>query len=156
MRVAIVLAIAVAFGLCLAVPAAASDYAATLDGFQEVPPVFTPASGVGGFDLDATKMFLYNISYGGLTGTEVSAHVQGPAATGQNGPVIFDLPLGAVKFGSFGPLTTQQEADLGAGLWYVNIVSTTYPSGEIRGQIFSALPVEEQTWGTIKELYRVE
>lgn len=156
MRIATVLVVAITLGLCLASTVSAQGYSAMLDGFQVVPPVFTPASGVGGFTLDERKMFEYNISFGGLLGTETSAHVHGPAAPGENGPVIFDLPLGPVKFGTFGPLTAQQQADLDAGMWYVAIHTTAYPGGEIRGQILSSVPVQEQTWGAIKELYRAE
>jgi len=156
MRIATVLVVAMSLGLCLASTGAAQGYSAMMDGFQVVPVVFTPASGVGGFSLDERQMFEYNISFGGLQGTEISAHVRGPAFPGENGPVIFDLPLGAVKFGSFGPLTGQQQADLNAGLWYVSIHSDMYPDGEIRGQILSSVPVKEQTWGAIKELYQIQ
>jgi hypothetical protein len=156
MRIATVIVVAIALGLCLASTVAAQGFSSVIDGFQVVPPVFTPASGIGGFNLDERKMLEYNISYGGLTGTETCAHVCGPAFPGDNAPVIFDLPAGPVKFGTFGPLTAQQEADLTAGLWYVLVCSTAYPEGEIRGQILSSVPVEEQTWGAIKELYRAQ
>ncbi len=156
MRIATVLVVAMALGLCLTSSVAAQGYSAMLDGFQVVPPVFSPASGIGGFSLDDRQMFEYNISFGGLEGDETSVHVCGPATPGMNGPVIFDLPLGPVKFGTFGPLTAQQVSDLNGGMWYVLVRSTVYPDGEIRGQILSAVPVEEQTWGAIKELYRVQ
>ena len=38
-------------------------------------------------------------------------------------------------------LTDAQEADLLAGLWYVNVHSTTFGPGEIRGQVLAANPV---------------
>ncbi len=156
MRIVNALVVAIAVCLCLAATAEAKSYSATLDGFQVIPPVFTPASGVGGFTLDPINMFEYNVSFGGLMGAEIGAEVCGPAQTGQNGPVIFSLPPGPVKFGQFGPLTSQQQADLNGGLWYVIIRSTVYPDGEIRGQIFSTVPVEGKTWGAVKALYRIE
>ncbi|UCG53416.1 MAG: CHRD domain-containing protein [Candidatus Latescibacterota bacterium] len=158
MRIATGVVIAIALGLCGAgTVAVAGEYSATLSGLEVVPPVFeTPASGLGDFDLDATRMFNYFVSYGGLLGTEIAAHVHGPAPMGENGPVIFDLPLGPMKVGSYGPLTPQQESDLNDGLWYVSIETTLYPSGEIRGQILSSLPVENSSWGAIKALYKVE
>jgi hypothetical protein len=156
MRIVNALVVAIAVCACLAATAEAKSYSATLDGFQVVPPVFTPASGVSGFTLDQINMFDYNVSYGGLMGAEIAAEVCGPAQTGQNGPMIFTLPLGPVKFGQFGPLTAQQQADLNAGLWYVLIKSAAFPNGEIRGQIFSTVPVEGKTWGAVKALYQID
>lgn len=156
MRIATVLVVAIALGLCLASTVVAQGYSSLMDGFQVVPINFSPASGVGGFSLDERQMLEYNISVAGLEGAETSAHVCGPATPGINGPVIFDLPLGAMKFGTFGPLTAQQVSDLDGGMWYVLICTTVYPDGEIRGQILSAVPTQEQTWGAIKELYRAQ
>ncbi|UCH82543.1 MAG: CHRD domain-containing protein [Candidatus Latescibacterota bacterium] len=156
MRLANVLVAVIVVCIGLAATAEAKSYSATLDGFQVVPPVFTPASGVGGFTLDQINMFEYNVSYGGLVGAEIAAEVCGPALAGDDGPVIFVLPLGPVKFGQYGPLTAQQQADLNAGLWYVIIRSSAYPDGEIRGQIFSTVPVEGATWGAVKALYQID
>ena len=156
MRIANALVVAIAVCICLAGTAQAKSYSATLDGFQIVPAVFTPGNGVGGFTLDQFNMFEYNVSYGGLMGPEIGAEVCGPAQTGLNGPVIFALPLGPVKFGSFGPLTGQQQADVNAGLWYVIIRTAVNPDGEIRGQIFSTVPVEGKTWGAVKALYQID
>jgi hypothetical protein len=39
---------------------------------------------------------------------------------------------------------------------YINIHSTTFPGGEIRGQILATVPAEESSWGAIKELYDSE
>ena len=156
MRIANALVVAIAVCVCMASMAEAKSYSATLDGFQIVPAVFTPANGVSGFTLDQFNMFEYNVSYGGLMGAEIGAEVCGPALAGENGPMIFTLPLGPVKFGQFGPLTAQQQADLNAGLWYVIIRSTTNPDGEIRGQIFSTVPVEGKTWGAVKALYQID
>jgi len=156
MRIANALVVAIVLCLCLTATVEAKSFSATLEGFQVVPPVFTTGSGVGGFTLDGINMFEYNVSFGGLMGAEIGAEVCGPAAAGTNGPVIFSLPIGPVKFGSYGPLTGQQQTDLNAGLWYVIIRTTMYPDGEIRGQIFSTVPVEGKTWGGVKALYQVE
>jgi hypothetical protein len=49
------------------------------------------------------------------------------------------LPLGSPS-GLVAVLTQAQVNDLMAGLWYVNVHSTVFPAGEIRGQL---LPVPE-------------
>jgi hypothetical protein len=78
----------------------------------------------------------FNISFGGLEGTESIAHVHGPAPAGTGAGVVFNLPAGSPKVGS-SPLTAGQIADLQAGLYYVNIHSDLCPGGEIRGQILA-------------------
>jgi len=144
-----------ALGLVLAVlPAAAQDYDAYLDGLQEVPPNASPATGAALLTLDGAKMLSYNISYADLLSTEFAAHVH-IGAPGVNGGIVFALPTGTPKVGSYGPLTAQEEADLNAGLWYINIHTTPgFSGGEIRGQISSAPVTTERTsWSRIKSLY---
>ena len=53
-----------------------------------------------------------------------------------------------------GPLTPAQEASLNGGLMYVNVHSTVFPGGEIRGQISGPVAVERNTWGLVKNLYK--
>jgi RNase P/RNase MRP subunit p29 len=107
---------------------------ATLSGAQEVPPNTSTASGSGVFALSADRTTLvYDIAFSGLTSTETVQHIH-RAAAGANGPVVFNLSPGSPKNGVI-TLTPTQADDLQAGLYYVNIHSTTYPGGEIRGQI---------------------
>lgn len=140
--------------LAVAGAAAAQTYSALLDGSQEVPPVATPAGGAGSFTLDPSKILSFNIHFTGLIGTETGAHIHGPAVPGTNAGVIFALPAGSPKVGTLGPLTPAQEADLNAGLWYVNIHSSFRSGGEIRGQILDTIGVATGTWGEIKALFR--
>ena len=77
--------------------------------------------------------------------------INGPANPGSIAPVLFDLgapsfavpnppdPGGYMFVGAINDLTAPQIDDLLAGLWFVNVDSTTYPGGEIRGQI-TAVP----------------
>lgn len=52
-------------------------------------------------------------------------------------------------------VTAAQVADLMAGLWYVNLHTTSYPGGELRAQLEGApAPAGRSTWGRIKKLYR--
>jgi hypothetical protein len=120
-----------------AVPAegAIVNYNFPINGAQEVPPVATPASGLGLVTLDtATNQLDWNINFAGLLGSETAAHFHGPATVGLNAGVQIALPVGSPKIGNQ-ILTDPQEADVLAGLWYVNIHSTQFPGGEIRGQV---------------------
>jgi hypothetical protein len=148
-------AIALAFVACvtLASTATAQSYVAAIDGAQEAPPSGSTATGIGSFTLDGAKMLNFNISFSGLLGTETAAHIHGPAGPGVNAGVVFGLPAGSPKVGAVGPLSPAQEADLNAGLYYVNIHSTMFPGGEIRGQILSSVPTENSSWGAIKSIY---
>ncbi len=144
------------FALLFAVSTAgAQNFTATLDGAQEVPSVPTPATGSATMNLDAAKMLHFNITYSGLVGSETAAHFHGAAAPGSNAGVRYGLPAGQPKNGMVGPLTASQEAELNAGLWYINIHTTFRTGGEIRGQVLpEAVPTESATWSRIKALLR--
>lgn len=104
-------------------------------------------SGVFTYD-DATSAFTWNITFGrnapdyndGLLaqGSETVSHIH-VGAPGQTGGTTIDLALGNPKVGN-ATLSAQQETELLAGLWYVNIHSTNCGGGEIRGQIVPAAP----------------
>jgi hypothetical protein len=85
-----------------------------------------------------TNLLSWEISWSGLSGTETVMHFHGPALPNQNAGVQVDF--GAIS-GTSSPsigatnINDTQEADLLAGLWYVNIHTTIFPGGEIRGQV---------------------
>lgn len=107
----------------------------TLSGAEEVPPNGSPATGTGLVTIDTdTNQLNYNITFSGLEGTETAAHIHGFAPPGTNAGVLYALPTGNPKIGSI-TYTEAQEANFLAGLSYVNIHSTVYGGGEIRGQI---------------------
>jgi len=113
----------------------------TLSGSQEVPPnVSTGLGMLTGTYTDATNTLNINLSFTGLTGPTTAAHLHGPAVPGVNAGIqigFTGFPAG-VTSGSYANsyvLTAAQETDLLAGLWYVNVHSTLFPGGEIRGQI---------------------
>jgi hypothetical protein len=137
---------AVCLTLVLSSPASAATlyFSSLLNGAQETPPVATDAKGLGLFSLDTVSGdFTFQIIFTPdlLHGSEIAAHIHGPAPVSVAAPVLFGLPLGTPKFGTIFGLTPAQQADLNAGLWYVNIHSTTFPGGEIRGQIIPGLPI---------------
>jgi hypothetical protein len=83
-----------------------------------------------------TKILTVIVSYSDITPTAWHIH---KGDVGVVGPVVFDL---GSSFSSpttliSSALTADQEADLKAGLYYVNIHSKIAPSGEIRGQIIA-------------------
>lgn len=131
--------------------AATINFTAFIDESQEVDgkgtatqaddvlaPTGSAAKGVGVFELDtATNILSYEILYTDvlLDGPETAAHIHGAADPGKNADVIFPLPVGDYKAGVTAALTPAQVADLSADKWYVNIHSSAFPNGEIRGQI---------------------
>ncbi len=161
MRIVIVAVAILAIGVFNAVPTAAQTFfQATIDGAQVVPTTGSPGTGLGCITLNLNGTVTFDISYTGLLAAETAAHFHGPAPAGVNAGVQIGLPAGSPKLGTTVALSAGQQADLLAGLWYINIHSTMFPGGEIRGQVLPGaqctVPVEESTWGQIKELYRAE
>ena len=107
----------------------------TLDGSQPVPPNGSAASGEGHVTLDTqTNLLTWFVTHQGLTGAHTASHFHGPALPGQNAGVQVGMGVGNPLVGS-APITQQQANDLLAGLWYVNLHTTVFPAGEIRGQV---------------------
>ena len=67
-----------------------------------------------------------------------------------NGDVVFGLSIGSPKIGS-ATLTAQQQQELSDGLFYVNIHTDDFVSGEISGEIEIDPPPVPTTslWGLI-------
>lgn len=106
-----------------------------LGGIQETPPNASVATGCGTFIIDPVhNTITYRIVVTGLSGSETAAHIHGPASAGTAGPIMFALPSGSVKSGVIN-YDQSQEADIIAGKIYVNVHSTAFPGGEVRGQI---------------------
>jgi hypothetical protein len=117
---------------------APAHWTAALDGKSEVPPTASAGTAKADVTYDpATKMLTWTVTYQGLTGPAQAAHFHGPAAPGANAGVQVDIGkmgLPSPMHGS-ATLTAQQESDLMAGMWYINIHTAKYPNGEIRGQV---------------------
>lgn len=124
--------------LLLLAPVATSQrlaFSATLDGDQVVPPATTAARAIASVVVDlSTHTLHYDLTHIGLGATETAAAIHGFAAPGANAPALFQLPLGFKKTGSvsFAPAEGPQ---LLAQLAYIQIDTTTHPSGELRGQL---------------------
>lgn len=124
--------------VCLTTVASAGihDMVCVLMPQQEVPPNGSPnATGAGVFKIDTTANTLsYYIVVGGLSAAETAAHIHGAANPGVNAGVLQPLAVGTVKTGVWN-YAQAQEADILAGRMYVNVHTTAFPGGEVRGQI---------------------
>jgi hypothetical protein len=117
----------------------------TIDASQETPPTSSSAVGTGiaSIDRDADNLH-FRMIVGGLTGPVVNAHFHN-GAIGQPGLVIFDLTpyftLTGTDDGAFnywmktaGFDSTKVYLFLNDQV-YVNIHTSQYPNGEVRGQV---------------------
>ncbi|HWQ36596.1 MAG TPA: DUF1800 family protein [Blastocatellia bacterium] len=103
----------------------------------------SPASGYSSLQLAADeKSATIKFSYANLTTPETSAHIHGPADPGTNGAILFDLDTAPKQsdgsylwtFANAGATTVAQIVQaLKSGRLYINIHTSKYPSGEIRG-----------------------
>ncbi len=103
----------------------------------------SPGSGSSVLRLSADeKSATVTFNYANLTTPTTSMHIHGPADPGQNGNILFDLDDAPKQadgsmvwtFAQVGTVTpTQIVQALKAGRLYINIHSSRYPSGEIRG-----------------------
>ncbi len=109
---------------------------AQLSGVQETPAVITGAIGAGTITLNPNTLALSgSITLDGMTATMAHIH---EAAPGTNGGVVVNLVAGSsntwtVPAGTV--LTAAQVTSLKAGNFYFNAHSTSFPAGEVRGQI---------------------
>ncbi len=125
--------------------AATEHFRAVLLGASETPP--TGVAGAGTLDgtLDTVSHTLtYTLTWSGLSGPATMAHFHGPAAPGVAAGVQVSIrdkanpgqaaaltsPVNAQAI-----LTVDQQAQLEAGLLYVNVHSAQFPKGELRGQV---------------------
>ena len=108
-----------------------------LSGENEVPPNESDFEGEAEFTLSEDQDTLYfEIDWSGLTGTFTGAHIH-HAVEGVNGPVIFDLGpfIDGNEASGWWAIPDENLEDLMEEELYVNVHSSTYPGGEIRGQI---------------------
>lgn len=147
-------------GLCLTGASAFADdgfeFEAELSGDQEVPPVATEAEGEAEFevneDMTEIKFKLKVKETVGMLGA-AGAHIH-CAPAGANGPIVVFL-AGQVPGGfveefeteavvtdiniindACGSTIAELTESMALGNTYVNVHSTDFPAGEVRGQIF--------------------
>ena len=128
-------------------PGPAQDFTATLRGAYEVPP--NSSSTVGAASLTLIGNLLWH--YVEADSWPPGGGIFGPAPAGATGPLILQFtnygfvppwpgPGGEIVYGDYVQLTDKQVEDLKAGLWYINLTSSNYPAGELRGQICPSTP----------------
>ena len=115
----------------------------TLRGAQEVPPVNTPATGTGSCVLTSAGVE-FDATVEGLLGTLQLAHFHN-APAGVNGPVVRTITPNFTGFTATGtwaagdpePLTPALIGTFLSGGQYLNVHTSMFPGGEIRGQLMS-------------------
>jgi hypothetical protein len=117
--------------------AATVKFHATLSAASEAPPTKSTGSGEATVSLDtATHEITWNVTFSGFTSEVTAAHIHGPAEAGKNAGVV--VPLGSAPKSPLhgtAKLTAEQEQQLTAGMYYVNVHSKNFPSGAVRGQL---------------------
>lgn len=117
---------------------------ADLSGLNEVPPNASPATGMvtGTYD-DVTNLLMIDTHATGFVAPVTAAHIH-EAAAGVNGPIRVFLSgtTGGTTYMSHDMpvLSAALETALFANELYVNIHSTTFPGGEVRGQLLAQVP----------------
>lgn len=116
-----------------------------LSGAQEVPAVSTTGTGTAEISYDPSmKMITYKITWqlGNASATTTNMHFHGSDTGSDTVSSGVALAITGFSTGSSGTLngmsvalTDAQETQLLAGKWYVNIHSSTFGSGELRGNI---------------------
>jgi hypothetical protein len=105
-----------------------------MNGAQEVPPNASTAIGSGSLSFDAaTNTLTVSVRTTGVA-TATMAHVH-RGAFGTNGPIVFGLTGGPNDWTGSGVLSAADVTSLRTEGLYVNVHSSTFPGGEIRGQI---------------------
>lgn len=157
--------------LAVAAPAAATTtFKASLAGDYETVPNTSPGFGNGVFTLSTDRnSFGVVLTFGDLTGSTRFGHLHCCAAQGGNASVavpftfatgttsgsinqVFDLSAASTYTSGFvtahgGTVALARSAflaGLDGGLVYANIHTTSFPGGEIRGQVAAA--PEPGTW----------
>lgn len=163
------LILASVLGLALAVPAfAQTTYSTTLTGLNEVPANPSPATGAATCVVNAAgTQVAISCSFQNLIGTYTASHLHGPAGVGFNAGVQigFVPPAAPWVFANSNhdgtltnytvPISAAQITMLANGQMYVNVHSSNFPGGEIRGQLaLGPVPVDKTTWARVKKLYR--
>lgn len=102
---------------------------------QEVPSTPSTAQGVAYITTDKTNTHLnYRYLVDGLSSTPTAAHVH-DGSIGVSGPVYLPVniptPVGSGQF----EITGNDVVKLESGNTYLNVHSSAFPSGEIRGQV---------------------
>ncbi|PYP76185.1 MAG: hypothetical protein DMD35_19250 [Gemmatimonadetes bacterium] len=121
-------------------------WVATLNGAGE-NPVRAVAGTATATIVKKNGSYTYTVTYTGMSGPLTGGHIHGPAATGTNANVIVPFndaagaPASGTLSGTFTSTNTTTisndslEVLMRTGNAYVNLHTTQFPGGEIRGQL---------------------
>jgi hypothetical protein len=131
-------ALACAATLAFATPSMAAmvTMKADLKASTEVPP--NDSKGIGEVTATydtASKKLSWKGTYKDLSGPATAAHFHGPAEPGKNAGVAIPITPNTSPLEGSATLMPEQESDLMAGKWYVNVHTAANKGGEIRGQL---------------------
>ena len=113
------------------------NFETSLSGYNEVPPAASVASGSATMRMVADDGLLeVTFSATNLAGTMTGAHIH-MGGVGENGGVALNLNPSGAAFTETYDITGNADlvAAMRTGMAYVNVRSSAYPSGELRGQI---------------------
>jgi glucose/arabinose dehydrogenase len=109
-------------------------FTATLNSTQETPPNNSTATGTATLLLSSDEQTArVSLNFNGLSSAQTAAHIHGPAAPGTPGNILFPLPNGSFSDFLISPSATDVQ-NLKSGQLYVNVHSSNFLNGEIRGQ----------------------
>lgn len=117
-----------------------------LMGSNEVPANNSTAMGNATLKFNnTTKVFTITVTHN--LSSITAGHIH-KGASGTNGSVVFPFTTlaSSISYTSVA-LTAEQEADLVANLYYVNLHSSTFTAGEIRGQLIKGTTTTPSTGG---------
>lgn len=118
-------------------------YADLSDDAQSLP---TDSPGIGRADFilerDTLKLF-WTVKYSDLTTQPVALNMHGPKAAAVDAPVLFDMTPESFESPVKGERTLSlgEATNLVQHLLYINLQTTRYPEGELRGPVQKARPV---------------
>lgn len=119
----------------------------TMSGSQEVPPNGSPGTGTAIVIFDnVSGAMTVNGVFSGLVVPATNAHVHGFSPPGVASGVQFGLAFTPATSGTVtgnGVFAPANFANVLNGLTYINIHSSTFPGGEIRGQISNPFQIPE-------------
>jgi uncharacterized repeat protein (TIGR01451 family) len=109
-------------------------FTANLNSAQETPPNNSTATGTATLLLSPDEQTArVSLNFTGLSSAETAAHIHGPAAPGVAGNILFPLPNGSFTDFLISPSASDVQ-NLKNGQLYINVHSSNFLNGEIRGQ----------------------
>ena len=138
--------VVVFFMMSLSAGARAETFYAYLNGAQEVPPVATTATGYARVFVNESTMTLnFTVVFNGLSSAQILSHIHAPGALGATAGVAIDFGTVGGTSGTISgtrSITALQLSQIRQHLGYVNVHSSNFTGGEIRGQLGIKRPVD--------------